>query len=275
MNNILELATSRMEVNFQCSADDYIGKDGLIYCGNCHTPRQKYIPLLGKNMPMLCKCREEELKRQEELDKLIKKQQRIERLKNMSMLGERFKNASFDDVETAHNADVALVRARCIKYCSNSFEVLKQGIGIYLFGNKGTGKSLLTACMGNALMQKLHTVLYTNFKEIKKQIINSNNEFVEQLSKVDFLFIDDIGKQRVQKNNEDLWLQEEVFELINNRYIHNMPVIFTSNYSLEELVRDRGFDDATVDRIMEMCEIMKITGQSYRMTTKNERGKLF
>jgi DNA replication protein DnaC len=115
--------------------------------------------------------------------------------------------------------------------------VLERGTGIYLFGNKGTGKSRLTACMGNELMNNHYTVLYTNFSEISKKIIGSKEDFIKQLATIDFLFIDDFGTEKVTKGNEDIWLQEKVFEVINKRYIENKPIIFTSNYSLTTLKR--------------------------------------
>ena len=264
----------QMEANMQSSPDDYT-KDGLLYCGKCNTPKQKYVEFFKRNMPIMCRCREEEVKRQEELERLIKKQEQIEKLRKASLLGEKYKGVTFDNTETGHSKDFKAIYDRCKKYCDVSTDVLEKGIGIYLFGTKGTGKSRLTACMGNELMNKNYTVLYTNFADISKNILNSKEDFIEQLGRIEFLFIDDFGTEKVTKNNEDMWLQGKVFEVINKRYINNKPIIFTSNYSLEELIRDRGIADKTVDRIMEICEIMKLEGKSYRMTKAKQRERLF
>ena len=52
------------------------------------------------------------------------------------------------------------------------------------------------------------------------------------------------------------------------------PTIFTSNYSLQELVQDRGLLDKTVDRILEMSTaILKVEGRSNR--AKREENNLF
>jgi DNA replication protein DnaC len=53
------------------------------------------------------------------------------------------------------------------------------------------------------------------------------------------------------------------------------PIIFTANYSLKELIEDRGMAKRSVDRIMEMCEILKLNGESYRRKVSLEREKLF
>ena len=128
--------------------------------------------------------------------------------------------------------------------------------------------------MGNELMNNGYTVLYTNFTEIARKMLKSDN-FINQLSSVNFLFIDDFGTEKVVKGNEDIWLQEKVFEVINKRYIDRKPIIFTSNYSLKELIEDRGIAKRSVDRIMEMCEVIKLDGQSYRLTATKQRKRLF
>ena len=264
----------QMGANMTSSDNDYI-KDGLIYCGNCNTPKQCYVAGLKRNMPTPCQCRKEQLKQEQEQEEKIKKYRQIERLKRASLLGEKYRDALFENTETSHSKEFAVIYNRCRKYCEVADAVLEKGTGIYLFGTKGTGKSRLTACMGNELMQNLYTVLYTNFANISKKILGSKEDFIEQLGEIDFLFIDDFGTEKVTKGNEDIWLQEKVFEVINKRYINNKPIIFTSNYSLAELISDRGMADKTVDRIMEMCEVMKLEGQSYRLTAMKNRERLF
>ena len=87
---------------------------------------------------------------------------------------------------------------------------------------------------------------------------------------VDLLIIDDLGTEILQKNGEDNWLQEQVFDIINKRYNNHKPTIFSSNHSLNELVQERGMMPKTVDRIMEMSTaIIKVNGASYR--AKNRR----
>ena len=264
---------SEMAMNTLSSNDDY-EKDGLIYCGKCGTPKQIYIEQFKRAMPTPCKCRKEEMQKEEELRERIKKQTKIRELRNASLLGERYKDALFENTETSHSADFKGIYDRCKRYCEIAEDILINGIGIYLYGTNGTGKSRLTACMGNELMDNGYTVLYTNFTEIARQMLKGD-EFITQLSKVEFLFIDDFGTEKVAKGDEDMWLQEKVFEVINKRYIDRKPIIFTANYSLKELIEDRGMAKRSVDRIMEMCELMKLNGESYRKTAMKQRERLF
>ena len=262
-----------MAMNMPSSADDY-EQDGLLYCGKCRTPKQFYVEYFGRPMPIACKCRTEQLKAEEEYRRKVRQQEKIEKLRNISLLGDKYKNALFENTETTHSKEFELIFNRCKRYCEVAETVLNSGTGIYLFGNKGTGKSRLTACMGNELMKNYYTVLYTNFAEIQRNILN-NEDFIGKLGNIDFLFIDDFGTEKVTKGNEDMWMQEKVFEVINKRYIDNKPIIFTSNYSLKELIEDRGMADKTIDRIVEMCEVMKLEGNSYRLQAMRNRERVF
>lgn len=257
--------------------EEYI-KDNIIYCKKCNTPRM--CMGLNRMVRCICECQAQARDREIELSKQKEKQRIVDKIKRTSLLGEKYKDVSFATTDKT-NEEFMKIFKRCNKYCEVAREVLERGIGIYLFGNKGTGKSHLTACMANELMDNYYSVLYTNFTEISKYIRGtfrgneSEHDFLERLTNIDFLFIDDFGTELVTKNNEDLWLQEKVFEVINKRYNNNKPIIFTSNYSLRQLIEERGLADKTIDRINEMCEVMKLEGTSYRRKVKEEREVLF
>ena len=131
--------------------------------------------------------------------------------------------------------------------------------------------------MVNELIKQHRPTLFTNFFEISQIIrgtFNSskNNEIdmIEKISNIDFLFIDDLGTEKVTKNGEDNWLQEKIFEILNKRYNNKKPTVFTSNYSLEELINARGLMEKTVDRILEMSSlILKIEGESHRIKNRS------
>lgn len=268
----------------QCTIrdDEYIGEDGLRYCKKCNTRRQTEEKYFGKHRPVMCECEAEALRLEKEAIEKRKRQKRLDKIRRASLLTGKYEDASFETTDL-HSEDFIKIYTRCKNYCKVAPVVLERGIGIYLFGTKGTGKSHLTACMANQLMNELYTVLYTNFSEISKSIRATYNktateteqELVRQLSEIDFLFIDDFGTEKVTKGDEDLWLQDKIYDIINLRYNKKKPIIFTANYSLRELIEDRGLMDKTVDRINEMCEVMRLTGTSYRQIIKKNREALF
>lgn len=259
-------------------AEEYV-KDGDIYCKECNTPRTCFG--FTKKVRCRCECQTKKLKEQQERDKRAERLRQLEKLKVASLLGERYKNVTFGKTDM-DNPDFAKVADRARNYCAAAGKVLAQGVGIYLYGAKGTGKTHLTACIANELMSNYYSVLYTNFSEISKSIratYGSRNEseqaFIDKLATIDFLFIDDFGTESVARDGDDLWLQEKIFEVVNKRYNANKPIIFTSNYSLADMIKNRGLADKTVDRISEICEVIKLDGQSYRLKAKQQREKLF
>lgn len=251
-------------------------RDNMIYCKVCGGVRL-YVgnDWQGNKIARRCECskcyqeRERKLRQEEERKN---KAARIERLKSRSLMDERYKDKHFNDLElTSESFETAL--NRCKKYCEVSSEVFEKGYGIYLWGNSGTGKTLLTSCMANELMEKEYTVLFTNFFEILKAIRNTYNNntsntdesIINNISEVDFLFIDDLGTESLSKNSGDNFTQDKIFEIINKRYNKQKPTIFSSNYPIKDLVATRNFMDKTVDRINEMSSlVLKIEGESYR-----------
>lgn len=260
--------------NSTINPEEEYEKDGIIYCKVCNEPRTVEMPAIGI---MRCPC---SCQRKEYEQKMIAG--KIEELRKSSLIGSRFAEATFRTTEVT-SKEFGLVYNRCRRYCEVADTVLSRGIGIYLYGEKGRGKTHLTACMANQLITQLHSVLFTNFSEISQAIRStfgkqielgagkSEQELLREISNVEFLFIDDFGTEKVTRGNEDLWLQGKIYDIVNDRYVNDKPIIFTSNYSLRELVEDRGVADKTVDRIMEMTEIIKLEGVSYRKLIHQNR----
>ncbi len=229
---------------------------------------------------VMCKCEqakyEKEQKQRENLDKM----RRIKNLKKLSLLGERYKNVTFENSKTGINPSFDTAFNRCKKYCEVYDQAIKNGYGIYLFGDKGVGKTHLTACMANYLMSKCVPVLFTNLFEISKAVKSTFNRgssqteqnLIEKFSNIEVLFFDDLGTEIFSKNSGDTWLQGLLFDLINKRYNQKKATIFSSNHSLNSLINERGIMEKTVDRISEMTSgaVMKISGKSLRSGSTNK-----
>lgn len=275
LKNILDEIISKDD-DFKPQEDEY-EKGGELYCNKCHTRRSVYLPFLQRLQRCKCHCQMEKIREEERRLMIQQRQAELDRLKDASLLDERYKNVSFDNTEIGDNKDFNNAYTRCKKYCEVSNKVFEEGMGIYLYGDSGTGKTHLTACMINRLIEQGWQVLITNFAEIskiirstfKKDSKETENDYINQLANIDFLFIDDLGTEIVQKNDEDTWLQEKIYDVINKRYNAKTPTIFTSNYSMKELITERGMMKKTVDRIMEMSTaILKIEGKSYRLKNR-------
>ena len=255
----------------------YAGEDGLLYCTKCHTRRCTKEPVqpFGKRMPIVCECMKEEERKEKEQEVQKEKLRKLDKIRGASLLGDRYKDAWFEKTDLDRPSDFQMAFQRCQRYCQIADQALEHGYGIYIYGDSGTGKTHLTACMCNELMTNMHQCLFTNFFEISKLIKstwngNADSEVVvRRICEVDFLFLDDLGTEILTKNGEDNWLQGQVFDIINKRYNNKKPTIFSSNYSMNQLITDRGMMAKTVDRIGEMSTAMiKLSGESYRRKSK-------
>lgn len=255
----------------------YVGEDGLLYCTKCHTRRctKDPVPMFGKRMPVVCECMKEEERKQKEQEAQKEKLRKLDKLRGASLLGDRYKDTTFDKTDLNRPEDFQKAFQRCQRYCQVADQALENGYGMYIYGDSGTGKTHLTACMCNELMSNFHQCLFTNFFEISKLIRSTWNgnadseSVIRRLCEVDFLFLDDLGTEMVTKNGEDNWLQGQVFDIINKRYNNKKPTIFSSNYSMNQLITERGLMAKTVDRIGEMSTAMiRLSGESYRRKGK-------
>lgn len=77
------------------------------------------------------------------------------------------------------------------------------------------------------------------------------------MKKVELLVIDDIGVESVSE-----WLAEQMFLVINQRYENRLPVIVTSNQSLEDLARTHR--PQICSRLQEMCRVVQFKGADRR-----------
>lgn len=256
--------------NYQLKEDEYLGENGEVYCKKCKTARS--ITIDGKQyFNLLCKCEQEELEKEEEKQILEKEKTKIiKAFKEKSLLGKRYENASFENIIITNDKQKNAIK-RCYDYCQSDHIALSKGYGIYIYGACGVGKTHLIACMVNELINKMHSVIITNLSEISKKIRTIYNtrgneeEFLKELTTVEFLFIDDFGTEMVQKGGEDNFLQEKIFDIVNSRYNNLLPTIYTSNYSLQELITARGIAEKTIDRVAETSKaILKLEGVNFR-----------
>ena len=252
------------------------------FCEVCKEPTTKPMEFQGfKFMASVsCACERKRMAEEAEIERKQEKLRKIEKLKSLSLLSERYKDVTFENSKTGINPSFDTAFKRCKKYCELHAEVIKSGSGIYLFGDKGTGKTHLTACMANYLMNQCVPVLFTSLFEISKAVKSTFNresaqteqKLIENFAQGDVLFFDDLGTEIFTKNSGDTWLQSLLFDLINKRYNSQKSTIFSSNYSLNALINERGIAEKTVDRISEMTNgaVMKITGKSLRGNLKKE-----
>jgi DNA replication protein DnaC len=192
----------------------------------------------------------------------IVKTQMLEGLIKGSGLGEKFTNKTFDnyipDKVNRKSYD------KCLKYAEN-YKPLP-GDGLFISGPVGTGKTHLAAAIANYIMRKyyssvkfvsMNTVLANLRSSFREDSSVSETEIIRKLVNVQLLVLDDLGKESTSE-----WSTSIIYSIINGRYERNKPIIITTNYSPEMLEKKVG--DATVSRIIEMCDGVNLKGYDYR-----------
>jgi len=199
------------------------------------------------------------------------KAEKRQTLRNKSLLGKRYHNVNFTNTRITNN-QFKIAFDKCKNYCFDFKKNYGLGLGMYLHGEVGTGKTHLMACIVNDLIDKDQDCLVTSFIEINKEIKATFNgqgtqsEVIDKYAKVDYLFIDDFGTEIVQKNSTDTFMQEIIYDIINLRYNNLVPTIYTSNNSMNSLINDKGMYKKTIDRVFETSiYIIELMGKSERV----------
>ena len=206
-----------------------------------------------------------------------KLQERIRRLIGESGMGNRFLRRTFETFEITdknRNAAIAAKRyADCFeKFLPHQSEPGRNGL--FISGEKGTGKTHLAAAIANQLIHRGIPVICMTMidllERIKRTFSRGNADEGTVLSlykKVPLLIIDDIGKEPPTE-----WAVSTIYNIINGRYESYMPTIVTTNYDDKMLIArmtpqatgDSITAEATIDRLMEMCRGIVMTGPSWR-----------
>lgn len=239
---------------------EYLAADGLLRCRICGGPRQTIItpPFEGakpRTVRCWCGC-------PTEYDKLRAKEKDWEKetARNVCFQNfEQFKGWTFDKDDGKQQELMQAARA----YAEQFPEHLKNGKGLLLYGPVGTGKSVATACIANAILAKGYRPKMTSISDVADELWNAEDKaaYLRHLAKYDLLILDDLGTER-----KTHYMQEMAYKIINARYVAGGPMIVTTNLTREELgsPADMGYK-RIYSRVLENCLPIHVDGNDRRM----------
>ena len=246
--------------------------NGILMCGKCHTPRRKYIDANGKQIlvPIPCKCRKAAGEAKQLEEQRQKDFESMQNLKKGSLIDSKFKDCTFATcmIVPDNRQQVRL----CKSYADRFEQMLEKNQGLLLHGNVGTGKSYLSACIANSIMERLHSVCATSMvkimdlaRDFKEKDTLANLE--AKMMKADLLILDDLGTE-----SNSSFASEIVYRVIDGRYRIKKPMVITTNLTLEQMQNCLDLDKKRVyDRILEVCYPMQFTGKSFRQFEARNR----
>ena len=271
INGIVDSMVSKANEANTISEDDYVDAEGLICCGKCGTRKQKRVVLLGREiMPMIpCKCRSNELDKQEKDEKESYRQANISRMKQAGFKDRAMLDWTFENDDGANSKIINVAK----NYVDKFSEFKADHKGLLMYGSVGVGKTYASACIANALIEKGYPCLVTNFPRLINTLegLKSNKQdFLDELNDYDLLVIDDLASER---NTE--YMQEFVMQIIDSRNRSGLPIVVTTNLTAQELKSPADMQKQRIySRLLEMCIPVEVKGTDRRkVTLKNDYGK--
>ena len=246
-----------------------IERNGHIYCKSCGKRVDGELLDLGftKFIPRIkCECEIKRDKENTEREILT----RISSLKRDCFSSplqhqytfEKFLNEKGQAYKVAYN------------YAKSFEQMKKDNVGLLFYGDVGSGKTYLACSIANELIERKQVrVKIMNLSQVINQIQKSafkldSNEIISNLSNIPLLILDDLGIER-----DTSYAREQVYNIINSRYLKGRPTIFTTNLSLE-IIQNPNIDleyQRIYSRILEMTIPVKVTGEDFRRKIQQEK----
>jgi len=125
---------------------------------------------------------------------------------------------------------------------------------LLLQGKYGCGKTHLAAAIANEAIEMGVLTLFLTVPDLLDTLRFAYNdqeftfeERFEEIRHIPLLILDDFGTQ-----NATPWAQEKLFQIINFRYINHLPLVVTTNLSIDDIeprIRSRLEDPELVTRV--------------------------
>lgn len=251
---------AKAEKAIKTEKSDYI-ENGLLHCGKCRTPKQCRVELMGMVIfpKCLCQCEKEHQRQEKEKAENQELLDRIRKYRSIGFPESQMKSWTFEN-DDGSNEKLTNMAGR---YVENFDTFYKDGKGLLLLGGVGTGKTYIACMIANALIDKGYPILVTNFARILSTLQGTfdKQNYLDSLNRFKLLVIDDLGTER-----DTGYAKELVFSIIDSRYRAGLPMIITTNLTLQKMATESDIAYKRVyDRILERCYPVEVSGESRRM----------
>jgi DNA replication protein DnaC len=179
-----------------------------------------------------------------------------------------FEHSDVIDMERRFPTQVRELRAFVREIDSN----LDAGRGLWMTGGFGTGKTALAMIVSRSAIDAGRSVaiyscprLLGMLRESIDRDVGGVVDFLDQLTAVDLLHIDDLGAEHRTE-----WVLEQLYSIVNARYQDERSTLITSNLSRDELAEQLG--ERIVSRLEGCCELLPFYGTDARRVDYSAAG---
>lgn len=230
--------------------NDYTGDDGILHCGYCGKPKQKWIHACGKDyfVTFICECREKANKEKE----VAEAKQKLITDRLADCFGERKTHLKADNDP----------KSKLAAFCDNYVKTFTpQTKWLIMFGECGRGKSYRAAQICKGIIERGYKAKFTSLAEIERSLWKGDKaEIYDKLNSYDLIVLDDFGSER---NTE--YIKQIRFNLVDMRYASEKPIIITTN--VNGMDKTDISDQRTFSRIREKSLNVKVEGADRRIAT--------
>ncbi len=143
-------------------------------------------------------------------------------------------------------------------------QMYREGLGLLLYGDVGTGKSHAAGCLADFLLDRGIPVRMTDavglVSRLQADFGAARESYLHWLLEGDLLILDDLGAQRSTP-----FARECVLDLINRRMAIGKPMAITTNLSLKAMQEAADLDERRIyDRVRQVCVPIRFSGESFR-----------
>ena len=182
-----------------------------------------------------------------------------QRLKESSNLGARFLNRTFGNFEVKRDPNAY---QQCKAYAEREMLFSDKRNGLLILGGVGSGKTHLAAAIANTFTDRNIPVLFGTYSDHLEHIreefdVGGQRKYLSMLKNTPVIVLDDVGKEKKTD-----WSKQIMFDVVNYRYEHLLPVIITTNFDADGLATHVG--GAVWSRLYEMCGGVQTSGKDYR-----------
>ncbi len=269
--NVLESIAASAQQKAEQRDGDYIGADGLLYCGKCHTAKQAKIVLpSGKCLTprCLCKCAAEERDKRQKEAKQAEWQIYINQRKRQLIRDDKLLQYTFEKDKRPDSNYSKMFR----RYCEKWQQIKENNNGLILWGDTGGGKSFYAACIANRLIEQGVRAYATTEPNILNDMFSATDkgEYIAYVVSFPLLVIDDFGASR-----NTSYAHEQIFTLIDERYKRNMPTILTTNLTPQDFDKASSLEEKRIyERVKEMGTFIEIKGKNWRQEEAHNKAQL-
>lgn len=175
-----------------------------------------------------------------------------------SGVSEEFRNMRFENFKYENSIEVMEAFLTAKNYSKNFEDIRAVRKNSIMFnGQVGSGKTHLAMSIANILLDCSTGVIYMPYRsiitKIKQSITDEENyqREVNLYKNAEVLLIDDLFKGKITQSDVNI-----IYEIIDYRYFKSLPLIVTTEKSIEDLVE---IDEAIGSRIYEMSKNYVVT----------------